>query len=151
MLFSRHCYSNGHENISTLPCRATVRTSEHEFMRSLPKELRNFSFNGQSKHYSHFSTFPCSYSSLALPFSLGTLISQFSSWHCRGSAFARLSMDHVHASLPSQQPIHPSLVSSVAHCYCNTISGISDSLETNILDIFCCSSTGMGSVWHNSE
>ena len=47
-----------------------------------------------------------------------------------------LQMHHVHANLPSRQLIHPSLVSSVAHCYCNMISGFSDSSETNILDIF---------------
>ena len=93
VLYSRPCSSNGHDDISRSLSRVTVRTSAHGFVPSLPKELRNFSSHGRSKHYPHFSTFPCSCFSPASLCSFGTLISHFSNWCCLGSAFARLSTD----------------------------------------------------------
>ena len=93
MLYSRRCCSNGHEGISKSLIRDTLLTSELESVRFLPKELRGYSFHGQSKHCPPFSTFPCSCSSLAWWYSYGTLISPISSSYCHGSAFARLSTD----------------------------------------------------------
>ena len=97
MLCLRPCCSNGHEGISRSLIRVTVLTSEHEFVHSLPKVSRSFSFHGLSKYCLRFSTSPCSCSSLALWYSYRTLISPFLSWCYHGSGSAWVSMDASHS------------------------------------------------------
>src|SRR6266702_5053703 len=93
VLYSRRCYSSGHEDTSRSLSHVTVHTSELGFVHSLLKGSNSFSFHGRLKHCPHCYTFPCSYSLPAWSCSCATLTSRFSSWCCHGSAFAQLCTD----------------------------------------------------------
>ena len=112
------CCSNGHGDISGSLSHVIVCTSEHESVHSLLKELTSSDFNGQSRHCLRFSTFPCSFSSLAWWRSYSTLIPLFSGGYCRVSASAPFCTD---ASRPCQSFVTTAHTSPHSRCQYGTL------------------------------
>ena len=115
MLCSRPCYSSGHEGTSRSLSHVTVHTSELGSVRSFLKGSRSFSFRGQSKHCPHCYTFHYSCSFPAWLCSFATLISQFSSSCCHGSAVVRLCTDASRSSRSFITTAHTTLHSHCRH------------------------------------